>query len=106
VSAGNWLGALTGYALGYAGNWQKITKFTGVKQEKVEKFRGHVIKYGPLLAFFTWLPGIGDPITVALGFFRTGFWSTAIIILLGKVARYIVFGLMVQGAINSNYFVF
>lgn len=42
------------------------------------------------MAFFVFLPGIGDFIAVALGFLRGNVWIVAISMLLGKFLRYLV----------------
>ena len=67
-----------------------IEKYLRVKQEKIETYRERIQKYGDWFAFFSFLPGIGDIIAVASGFFRCRWWIVAISMLLGKFARYVV----------------
>jgi membrane protein YqaA with SNARE-associated domain len=62
----------------------------GVKEEKLISFELRIQKYGYWLAFFSWLPFIGDPMTIALGFFRVPFWKVTFLIVLGKFLRYLV----------------
>lgn len=81
ASLGNCLGGLSNYLLGYFGN--KL--FKPKKEGKAFIFAQ---KYGFVSAFFSWLPFIGDPMLVALGFLKAPFWKTVILMCLGKVLRY------------------
>ena len=64
--------------------------FDDIIQEKMEKFMGKLHRYGDWFAFFSFLPGIGDVIAVASGYFRCRWWIVALSMLLGKFVRYIV----------------
>ncbi len=44
--------------------------------------------YGYPLLLLSWLPIIGDPITLAAGVLRARLLPTALLILIGKAARY------------------
>ena len=90
ATAGNWLGGMTCYALGRLGKMEWIERFTGVKKEKIDRMADRVQRYGNWLAFFSFLPGVGDVIAVAAGFFRCNGWIVAASILLGKFFRYVV----------------
>jgi len=87
---GNWLGGMTCYYLGRLGKIEWIEKFLRIKREKIEKFMSYIHKYGDWFAFFSFLPGIGDIIAVAAGYFRCRWWIVAIAMLIGKFLRYIV----------------
>ena len=52
------------------------------------------------IAFFCWLPGIGDIIAVVLGLLKTNFWLTSIGMLIGKALRYLVWGQMTLGLLD------
>ena len=84
ATIGNSLGGFTNYFLGKLGNplWFKRL---GVKEEKLLSFEHRVQKYGYWLAFFSWVPFVGDPMTIALGFFRVPFWRVAVLITIGKL---------------------
>lgn len=90
ATAGNWLGGMTCYYLGRLGKIEWIEKYFRVKKEKVEQFTGKIQKYGDWVAFFSFLPGIGDVIAIASGFFRCRWWVVAIAMLLGKFVRYVI----------------
>lgn len=89
ATLGNSLGGLTNYFLGRLGNplW---LKYIGVKQEKILKREKWVVQYGSFLAFFSWLPFVGDPLLVVLGSFRSKPIPTIIWMVFGKSLRYFV----------------
>ena len=90
ATAGNWLGGLSCYFVGKLGKIEWVEKYLRIKKEKLEKWLDKIHRYGDWFAFFSFLPGIGDAIAVASGFFRCNFWVVAISMLLGKFIRYIV----------------
>ena len=90
ATVGNWLGGMTGYYLGRLGKIEWIEKYLGVKKEKLDSFSSRMHKYGDWLPFFSFLPGIGDVIAVASGFFRSRWWWVSLSMLLGKFGRYVV----------------
>ena len=92
ATIGNWLGGLSSYLIGRLGKWTIIEKYFAVDKNKVFKFKLKVDRFGSVLAFFSWLPIIGDVIALSLGFFRTNFILVSIWMLLGKILRYIIWG--------------
>jgi membrane protein YqaA with SNARE-associated domain len=92
ATAGNWLGGLTGYGLGYLGRIEWIEKWFRISHQKLLGFRQRAEKYGSWLAFFSWLPFIGDPLTIALGLFRVDLVKVCLFMLIGKLFRYSVWG--------------
>lgn len=90
ATVGNWLGGMSSYYLGYLGKIEWIEKYLHVKHEKMMKFETQLHKYGDWFAFFSFLPGVGDIIAVAAGFFRCRWWIVAVSMLLGKFARYVI----------------
>lgn len=94
ATIGNWLGGLTSYWLGRLGKWEWIEKWLKVSREKLEKQKSAVDRWGSLLAFFSWVPIIGDVLAIALGFYKTKFAQSAIFMLIGKAARYILWAVI------------
>lgn len=100
ATTGNWLGGLSSYFLGRLGKWSTLEKYFRLKKEKIVKFKTNIDKWGSLLAFFCWLPIIGDPIAVGLGFFRTNFLLVALWMFLGKLIRYIVWAFVTYWGVS------
>lgn len=94
ATIGNWFGGLTSYWLGRIGKWAWLEKYFGIGQEKIERQRKRIMRWGSLLAFMTWLPVIGDILAVALGFYRIGFVRSAVFMLLGKGTRFILWAVI------------
>ena len=95
ATIGNSLGGFTNYGLGRLGNLNWLKK-VGMNQEKIEKHSIRIQKYGSWLAFFSWVPFIGDPLLVALGYFRSPFLKVAILTVIGKFLRYLTIYLLYQ----------
>jgi membrane protein YqaA with SNARE-associated domain len=90
ATLGNWAGGMTCYYLGLLGKIDWIEKYFRIKKERIDKFTNTIQRYGDWMAFFTFLPGIGDIIAVASGFFRCRWWVVALSMFVGKLFRYIV----------------
>lgn len=84
---GNTLGGLTNYGIGKLGNPRWLLKF-GMSYEKLDNYQSTTFKYGHWLAFFSWVPIVGDPLSIALGYFRVKFYPFLILMTLGKFIRY------------------
>lgn len=96
ATSGNWLGGLTSYYVGHLGRWDIIERWFGVSEEKLIKQKSKIEKYGSLIAFFTWMPLIGDVLAIALGFYRVNFMNSAIFMLIGRSVRFsVIIGLYV-----------
>lgn len=82
ATLGNSLGGSTNYFLGKFGR-----KFTSKKHPRAERF---VQRFGVWSALFAWLPFIGDPLMLVLGFYRTAMSMTFLLMTLGKFLRYLI----------------
>jgi len=87
ATIGNSIGGLTNYWLGMIGKPSLIRRF--FKSEKRYNWLIRNVKqYGFWLGALSWTPIIGDPLTIALGFFRVKFFPFLILMVLGKLIRY------------------
>jgi len=95
ATAGNMLGGITIYYMGYLGKMEWIEKYAKVKEKKIQAMLPHLNRWGPLAASLSFVPVIGDVVILGLGFFRVSPIFTIFFMLIGKVARYIaVIGLV------------
>ena len=94
-TAGSWLGSLFTYGLGWLGKWEWIEKWLKVSHEKLEKHLKSVQKYGAWLALLSGVPVIGDILVLALGFYKTTPGWTFVLLLVGKLARFLIWNLVV-----------
>jgi membrane protein YqaA with SNARE-associated domain len=89
ASVGNFLGACTSYYIGLKGRGF-VEKYLRVDPDEIEKAEKIFLKYGPFVLLFTWLPFIGDAITVTSGLLRVKFWVFSILAFTGKFIRYLI----------------
>jgi membrane protein YqaA with SNARE-associated domain len=90
ATAGNWVGGLTNYALGYLGDEALISRVFRMDPQKIHRFGDKVRRNGHWMALVTWVPVIGDPLAIALGLFRASFWKVALISLIARGTRYYI----------------
>lgn len=88
ATLGNTLGGYTSYGLGYLGKWHWLKKWFGLNQKQITKAQNTIERFGVWSALLCWVPIIGDPIAIILGFFRISFWKVALLMAIGKLARY------------------
>lgn len=94
ATLGNFLGGLTTYYIGYLGRWEWIERYFRVSREKLERQGDAIKKYGALIALSSWLPIVGDIITLALGFYRVNFITSSIYMFIGRALRFVIWALI------------
>ena len=92
ATIGNSLGGLTNYYLGKFGKFLWIKK-SEKAENKQNKLKQYVTKYGSLCAMLSWVPIIGDPLLVMLGFMRIKLLPVVVFMVVGKLIRYIAIAL-------------
>tara|TARA_A100001011_G_scaffold103206_1_gene108968 strand:+ start:5178 stop:5630 length:453 start_codon:yes stop_codon:yes gene_type:complete len=90
ATMGNWFGSILTYYIGKIGDWKKIEKYFKIKRDKVLNLKYKIDKYGSFIAFFSWMPFLGDLLALSLGFFKVNFLKVVIWMLIGKTIRFIV----------------
>jgi membrane protein YqaA with SNARE-associated domain len=103
ATAGNVLGSLTNYALGY---WMSLGLVqSGFIQQRFKLSRQAFIKaelrfkrYGTLSLLLAWVPVIGDPLTVIAGVLRIRLLWFLVLVTTGKLLRYLVISSLVLQA--------
>tara|TARA_B100000575_G_C22894287_1_gene520231 strand:+ start:208 stop:645 length:438 start_codon:yes stop_codon:yes gene_type:complete len=89
ASLGNILGSIINWYLGFY-----ITKFINKSwfpftKEQLNKVSLWYLKYGKWSLLFSWVPFIGDPLTIVAGMFRVPLVIFIIIVSISKILRYI-----------------
>ena len=87
ASSGNLLAIILNYALGYFLYEKMHTKLHTSKTGRKAYEWGH--KYGYYALLLSWLPIIGDPLTIVAGLVRLNFWYFLLIAGSLRVLRYI-----------------
>lgn len=101
AALGNTVGGMTCYYMGRLGRIDWIEKYFKVKREKVEQMQRFLQGKGALMAFFTFLPFVGEAIAIALGFMRSNLILTTTSMFAGKLLRYVAMLWALQGALTA-----
>ena len=90
ATVGNWLGAVTTWAIGVWGGpylIRRILRISPPDEERAERFYA---RYGSWSLLLSWLPVIGDPLCLVGGLLRVDFLRFSLLVFTGKLARYVV----------------
>lgn len=93
---GNSLGSYVNYLIGTLGREEWITKYAGVKPDKLQRGMKYVRKYGAWAGLLSWMPVIGELITVAMGYLRVNQLASVTTIVIGKFLRYVALAMALQ----------
>jgi membrane protein YqaA with SNARE-associated domain len=94
ATAGNTLGGMVDYWMG-----------RGAKKALHDQSQTRYLKWferlGPKALFFSFLPGVGDPLCAVAGWLKLPFWQSVSWMILGKFLRYLVMTSMLLWVPNS-----
>ncbi len=87
ATAGNTLGSLINYLLGYKGSDYLLHR--GYLKPKALA-RGHALfeKWGAVALLLSWMPVVGDPVTFVAGVLRYEVWKFLLLVVIAKGVRY------------------
>ncbi len=94
ASAGNVLGACVNWVLGRCIETFKHKKWFPIKEASLEKAQAQYKKYGRWSLLLSWVPIIGDPITIISGVMRERFLVFLAFVSVAKAGRYIVLAML------------
>ncbi len=89
ATIGNYLGACTTYYIGLKGRDKVIEKYLKIDRAQMSKAEKLFKKYGAYALLFTWLPLIGDTITITGGILKFEFRMFSVLVFTGKFLRYL-----------------
>lgn len=89
AALGNTAGGMVSFLMGWLCKWDWLERFFKVDRVKLEHIHSRVEHYGCLAALLAWLPFVGDLIAIAMGLLRLNPWLTALLMFVGKLARYV-----------------
>ena len=84
----------TDFVLARMARQMGMERYMGVKHETLVKHKSKIDRFGSLLALLTWLPVVGDVFAIALGFYKVDFKKAAVLMLIGKGARFVCWALL------------
>ena len=89
ASLGNILGSCVNWLLGRFIERFRERRWFPISPGKLEKASGSYLRWGKWSLLLSWLPIIGDALTVAAGLLRTPFATFFALVLFAKTARYL-----------------
>ena len=90
ATLGNSLGSFFTFYLGRLGKLAWASKYMKIPQNRITELKGRIQRSGSILSFFCFVPIIGDPLALALGYFRVARLPFLIWMTLGKLTRFIL----------------
>ncbi len=90
ATAGNVLGSLLNYYVGKKGGEFVLSRYFSVKPETMDRAQKFYNRWGPISLFFSWVPIIGDPLTVLAGTLKLDIRVFTFWVLFGKFLRYVL----------------
>lgn len=88
ASMGNVLGSVVNWWLGCKAETFKNKRWFPVRPAALERAQGLYQRYGRWTLLLSWVPFIGDPLTVAAGLMRESLSVFLVLVTLAKVGRY------------------
>nr|WP_181702974.1 YqaA family protein [Chthonobacter albigriseus] len=90
ASVGNVLGAVINWLIGRSAERLMHRRWFPVKPEALARAEGWYRRYGRWSLLLSWLPVVGDPLTVVAGALREPLVTFLPLVAIGKVGRYLV----------------
>lgn len=97
ASLGNILGSIVNWYLGRGVEHYRNRRWFPLTPEKLEKAQGWYARYGRWSLLASWVPIIGDPLTVVAGVMREPLASFIAIVAIAKIGRYAVLAMATIG---------
>jgi len=98
ATAGNVLGSVVNWFLGRGVEHFKHKRWFPIRESKLEKAQVFYQRNGYWSLLLSWVPIIGDPITLVAGVMREPLWRFTLLVTLAKGGRYLLLTLLVLGS--------
>jgi membrane protein YqaA with SNARE-associated domain len=97
ASLGNILGALINWLLGLYIEHFRDKRWFPVSPKRLQQAQNWYARYGRWSLLLSWMPIIGDPLTLVAGVMRERLWVFLLIVSLAKTGRYLALAWLVLG---------
>jgi membrane protein YqaA with SNARE-associated domain len=99
ASVGNVLGSVVNWLLGRGIERFRDRTWFPVSAEKLDRAGRWYRRYGKWSLLASWLPIIGDPITIAAGVMKEPLATFLLLVTIAKLGRYALLALVTQGLV-------
>ncbi|VCU62843.1 membrane protein [Pseudomonas synxantha] len=96
ATLGNVLGSVVNWLLGRSVERFKERRWFPVSAKQLDRARGHYLRWGHWTLLLSWVPIIGDPLTLVAGVMREPLWRFLLLVTLAKGVRYSALTLIIQ----------
>ncbi|WP_122582259.1 YqaA family protein [Pseudomonas viridiflava] len=100
ATAGNVLGSILNWLLGRSIIRLRHKRWFPASEAQLEKAQRFYLKYDYWSLLLSWVPLIGDPLTLIAGVLREPLWRFVLIVTVAKGARYLVVAALVTHAMG------
>ena len=97
ATLGNVLGSVLNWVLGRSVERLRHKRWFPVSDAKLSKAQRFYLRYGRWSLLLSWVPIIGDPLTMIAGVMREPLWRFLLIVTLAKGARYLALTALTLG---------
>lgn len=97
ASTGNVLGSTVNWGIGRQVERFRNRRWFPANEAQLERARGWYQRYGKWSLLLSWVPVIGDPLTLVAGVMRERLSTFLVLVTIAKVGRYIAVAAVVLG---------
>ena len=101
ATLGNVLGSIVNWLLGRGIEHLRDRRWFPFSAAQLEKAQHRYQRYGQWSLLLSWMPVIGDPLTLIAGIMREPFWRFMLLVTVAKAGRYLVLVLLTLGWVHS-----
>lgn len=102
ATAGNVLGSLVNWLLGRAIDRLRGRRWFPFSEAQLQRAQRHYQRWGCWSLLLSWMPIIGDPLTLIAGILREPFWRFMLLVTLAKSGRYLVVAMITLGWMHTG----
>lgn len=97
ATLGNVLGSMVNWLLGRYIERLRHKRWFPISQQQLQRAQRSYQRYGRWSLLLSWLPIVGDPLTVVAGTLREPLWSFLLLVTLAKGGRYLLLAAVTLG---------
>ncbi|MBM3105967.1 DedA family protein [Pseudomonas sp. P66] len=101
ATLGNVLGSIVNWLLGRGIEHLRERRWFPFTQAQLDKAQQRYQRYGQWSLLLSWMPVIGDPLTLIAGIMREPFWRFLALVTIAKAGRYAVLALITLGWLGA-----
>lgn len=102
ASVGNVLGSVVNWLLGRAIERLRDRRWFPFSSTQLDRAQQRYQRWGQWSLLLSWMPVIGDPLTLIAGILREPFWRFLLLVSVAKVGRYLVVAMLTLGWVHSG----